>query len=61
MNYSKNNLEEIVEKSAKLVNLIDLAGDAKYIKSTIQGLSGYQPHFACLYELSSAIYWNDLD
>ncbi|CAB01578.1 Tr-type G domain-containing protein [Caenorhabditis elegans] len=48
VNYAQNSLEEMVEKSSKLVTLIDLAGDAKYQKTTIHGLTGYTPHFACL-------------
>ncbi|KHJ92862.1 elongation factor Tu GTP binding domain protein [Oesophagostomum dentatum] len=48
VNYAQNSLEELVEKSKKLVTLIDLAGDSKYLKTTIHGLSGYKPHFACL-------------
>ncbi|CAI5453385.1 unnamed protein product [Caenorhabditis angaria] len=48
VNYSQNSLEELVEKSTKLVTLIDLAGDNKYMKTTIHGLSGYIPHFSCL-------------
>ncbi|CAI4225094.1 unnamed protein product [Auanema sp. JU1783] len=48
VNYAKHNPEEMVENSTKLLTLIDLAGDSKYMKTTIQGLSGYNPHFACL-------------
>ncbi|PAV86098.1 hypothetical protein WR25_24426 [Diploscapter pachys] len=48
VNYADNTLEEVVEKSTKLVTLIDLAGDAKYLKTTIHGLSAYRPHFSCL-------------
>ncbi|RCN40060.1 elongation factor Tu GTP binding domain protein [Ancylostoma caninum] len=48
VNYAQNSLEELVERSKKLVTLIDLAGDSKYLKTTIHGLSGYKPHFACL-------------
>ncbi|KAE9417196.1 hypothetical protein Angca_002472 [Angiostrongylus cantonensis] len=48
VNYSQNSLEELVERSKKLITLIDLAGDSKYLKTTIHGLSGYNPHFACL-------------
>lgn len=48
VNYAQNSLEELVERSKKLVTLIDLAGDSKYLKTTIHGLSGYNPHFACL-------------
>ncbi|WKY12143.1 hypothetical protein Q1695_003601 [Nippostrongylus brasiliensis] len=48
VNYAQNSLEELVERSKKIVTLIDLAGDSKYLKTTIHGLSGYKPHFACL-------------
>ncbi|VDM58510.1 unnamed protein product [Angiostrongylus costaricensis] len=48
VNYAQNSLEELVERSKKLITLIDLAGDSKYLKTTIHGLSGYNPHFACL-------------
>ncbi|CAB3396927.1 unnamed protein product [Caenorhabditis bovis] len=48
LNYGQNSLEEMVEKSVKLISLIDLAGDARYLKTTIHGLSGYRPHFTCL-------------
>ncbi|CAJ0939076.1 unnamed protein product, partial [Mesorhabditis belari] len=48
VNYARNSLEEVVEKSTKLVTLIDLAGDIKYLGTTIQGLSGYNPHYSCL-------------
>ncbi|VDM99144.1 unnamed protein product [Thelazia callipaeda] len=48
INYSDHSLEEIAEHSTKLVTLIDLAGDSKYLKTTIYGLTGYLPHFAAL-------------
>ncbi|KAK6016365.1 elongation factor Tu GTP binding domain protein [Ostertagia ostertagi] len=48
VNYAQNSLEELVERSKKIVTLIDLAGDSKYLKTTIHGLTGYKPHFACL-------------
>ncbi|KJH43078.1 elongation factor Tu GTP binding domain protein [Dictyocaulus viviparus] len=48
INYAQHTLEELVERSKKLITLIDLAGDSKYLKTTIHGLSGYKPHFACL-------------
>lgn len=41
-------MEEICEKSTKLVTLIDLAGHHKYLKTTILGLTGYSPDFAML-------------
>uniref|UniRef100_A0A1I7VG43 Tr-type G domain-containing protein n=1 Tax=Loa loa TaxID=7209 RepID=A0A1I7VG43_LOALO len=48
INYSEHSLEEIAEQSTKLITLIDLAGDRKYLKTTIYGLTGYLPHFAAL-------------
>ncbi|MCP9264787.1 GTP-binding protein 2 [Dirofilaria immitis] len=48
INYSEYSLEEIAEQSTKLITLIDLAGDRKYLKTTIYGLTGYLPHFAAL-------------
>lgn len=40
--------EEICDTSTKLVTFLDLAGHKKYIRTTIQGLSGYLPHHAML-------------
>lgn len=37
---------EIARDSAKLIRFIDLAGHEKYLKTTIYGLSGYEPDFA---------------
>lgn len=34
--------------SLQVVHLLDLAGDAKYLKTTIYGLSAYGPHAVCL-------------
>lgn len=51
MNYSYSELmtaEEICDASTKLVTFLDLAGHKKYIHTTIQGLSGYSPHYAML-------------
>ncbi|CAJ0582883.1 unnamed protein product, partial [Mesorhabditis spiculigera] len=48
VNYVKKTLEEVVERSQKLVTLIDLAGDIKYLRTTIQGLSGHNPQCCCL-------------
>ncbi|KAL3289897.1 hypothetical protein HHI36_023285 [Cryptolaemus montrouzieri] len=46
--------EEICEASTKLITFIDLAGHKKYIRTTIQGLSGYSPHHAMLVISSTA-------
>lgn len=40
--------EEISEKSSKLVTFMDLAGHRRYLKTTIQALTGYSPHFSML-------------
>ena len=37
---------EIARDSSKLIRFIDLAGHEKYLKTTIYGLSGYEPDFA---------------
>lgn len=38
--------EEISEKSSKLVTFMDLAGHRRYLKTTVQALTGYSPHFS---------------
>ncbi|KAL1492702.1 hypothetical protein ABEB36_010918 [Hypothenemus hampei] len=51
INYSSSELitaEEICDSSTKLVTFLDLAGHKKYLRTTIQGLSGYSPHHAML-------------
>ncbi|CAH1960724.1 unnamed protein product [Acanthoscelides obtectus] len=57
VNYSSSELitaEEICDTSTKLVTFLDLAGHKKYIRTTIQGLSGYSPHHAMLVISSTA-------
>ncbi len=48
LNYRKPTPDqiEIAKNSAKLIRFIDLAGHEKYLKTTIYGLSGYEPDFA---------------
>lgn len=49
VNYeSCSSIQEICEASAKLVTLIDLAGHPKYLKTTVFGLTAYQPELAML-------------
>lgn len=49
MNYSESRtVEDICESSSKLITFIDLAGHQKYQKTTIFGLTGYNPDFAML-------------
>uniref|UniRef100_A0A0K0ERF0 Tr-type G domain-containing protein n=1 Tax=Strongyloides stercoralis TaxID=6248 RepID=A0A0K0ERF0_STRER len=33
---------------SKIITLIDLAGDKKYLKTTIYGISGYRPNVCCV-------------
>ncbi|XP_056646452.1 GTP-binding protein 2 [Diorhabda carinulata] len=57
INYSYSELitaEEICDSSTKLVTFLDLAGHKKYLRTTIQGLSGYSPHHAMLVISSTA-------
>ncbi|XP_019765139.1 GTP-binding protein 2 isoform X2 [Dendroctonus ponderosae] len=57
INYSSSELitaEEICDSSTKLVTFLDLAGHKKYLRTTIQGLSGYSPHHAMLVVSSAA-------
>ncbi|KAI4467536.1 elongation factor tu-related [Holotrichia oblita] len=51
INYDYSELmsaEDIYDASTKLITFLDLAGHKKYIHTTIQGLSGYSPHYAML-------------
>jgi GTPase len=40
--------DEIFENSSKIITFIDLAGHYKYMKTTLFGLSSYQPDFTML-------------
>lgn len=51
INYKYNEMmtaEKIGERSTKLISLMDLAGHRRYMKTTIQAVSGYAPHFIAL-------------
>ncbi|XP_037956926.1 GTP-binding protein 2 [Teleopsis dalmanni] len=51
INYKYNEMmtaEEISDRSTKLVTFMDLAGHRRYIRTTVQALSGYSPHYAML-------------
>lgn len=39
---------QIVDNSSKILMLIDTCGHPKYLKTTLQGLTGYNPDYACL-------------
>lgn len=40
--------EDISELSVHLINFLDLAGHRRYMRTTIQAVSGYSPHFSAL-------------
>jgi GTPase len=45
LNYKDNMTQiEIAQESTKLITLIDLPGERKYIKTTLYGLNAYKPH-----------------
>ncbi|CEF61743.1 GTP-binding protein 2 [Strongyloides ratti] len=45
----KCNPNHLIDSScSKIVTLIDLAGDKKYLKTTIYGISGYRPNVCCV-------------
>jgi GTPase len=49
VNYENcGSIQEICEASSKLVTLIDLAGHRKYLKTTVFGLTAYEPQLAML-------------
>ncbi|XP_065371931.1 GTP-binding protein 2 [Calliphora vicina] len=51
INYKYNEMmtaEEISDRSTKLVTFMDLAGHRRYMRTTVQALSGYSPHYAML-------------
>ncbi|KAG0264976.1 GTP binding protein [Mortierella polycephala] len=51
VNYSTTNIsswQEVCESSAKVVTLLDTCGHARFLKTTISGLTGHAPDYACL-------------
>lgn len=40
--------KEIVEKSSKIITLVDLCGHERYLKTTVFGMTGSQPDYSCL-------------
>jgi len=40
--------EQITERSSKIIHFLDTCGSPKYLKTTIRGLTGYGPDYACL-------------
>ncbi len=39
---------EILERSAKIISIVDLAGHERYLKTTVFGLTGHEPDYAML-------------
>ncbi|KAI8365355.1 P-loop containing nucleoside triphosphate hydrolase protein [Radiomyces spectabilis] len=51
INYTTNNVsswEHICELSSKIITFLDTCGHPKYLRTTIAGLTGYAPDYACL-------------
>ncbi|TPX38026.1 hypothetical protein SmJEL517_g00021 [Synchytrium microbalum] len=51
INYATNNInswEDICENSSKILTFLDLCGHPKYQRTTISGLTGHAPDYACL-------------
>lgn len=46
LTFDRMTTEEISDKSTKLVTFMDLAGHRRYLKTTVQALTGYSPHHA---------------
>uniref|UniRef100_A0A0N4ZP90 Tr-type G domain-containing protein n=1 Tax=Parastrongyloides trichosuri TaxID=131310 RepID=A0A0N4ZP90_PARTI len=40
--------DKLTHNCKKIITLIDLAGDKKYLKTTIYGISGYRPNICCI-------------
>lgn len=40
--------EDICELSSKIVTFLDTCGYSKYLRTTVSGMSGYAPDYACL-------------
>ena len=48
-NQNKNKYwKEIVTHSYKIISMVDLCGHEKYLKTTINGLTGLSPDFGCV-------------
>lgn len=43
-----DSVEHVIEKAAKVVNLVDLCGHDKYFKTTVAGLTGQMPDYAAI-------------
>lgn len=51
INFSTTNIstwEQICESSSKIVTFLDTCGHPKYLKTTIGGMTGHAPDYACL-------------
>lgn len=48
LSHAQNTTQTIADRSVRLVNLVDLAGDARYAKTTIFGMTSRSPGYACI-------------
>lgn len=58
INYKHNEMmttEEISELSTKIISFMDLAGHRRYMRTTVQAVSGYAPHFIALVIASGSL------
>lgn len=53
INYNNNFDVDIVDKSDKIITLIDLPGNTKYFRTTLFGLMAYKPDYAIIFNNSS--------
>ncbi|CAO3683901.1 unnamed protein product [Umbelopsis ramanniana] len=57
INFSNTNIstwEQICESSSKIVTFLDTCGYPKYLKTTIAGMTGHAPDYACLIVAANA-------
>lgn len=57
INFSTTNIstwEQICESSSKIVTFLDTCGYPKYLKTTIAGMTGHAPDYACLIVAANA-------
>lgn len=63
INYASTNIstwEQICETAAKIITFLDTCGSPKYQKTTISGLTGHAPDYACLMLSSAAGVLNEI-
>ncbi|KAF7727048.1 GTP binding protein [Apophysomyces ossiformis] len=51
INYATTDIstwEQICASSSKIITFLDTCGDSRYLRTTVSGLTGYAPDYACL-------------